>query len=45
MDVQVEEHVKVIGLFMNSSFKVVVSVMYFGEWHGEHVCKMWEHVQ
>lgn len=43
MDVQVEKHVKAIHLFMNSSFKVVISMMYFGEWHGEHVCKMWEH--
>lgn len=46
MDVQVEKHVKTIGLFMNSAlFKVVVSMMYFGEWHCRHLYKMWEHVQ
>ncbi len=45
MDVQVEKHVKTIGLFINNSFKVVVNMMYFGEWHGGHVCKMSKHVQ
>jgi hypothetical protein len=45
MDVQVEKHVKTIGLFINNSFKVVVSMIYFGEWHGGHVCKMCKHVQ
>jgi hypothetical protein len=40
MHVPAQVHLKMAGVFMIKSFKVVPSLMSLWEWLGGHVCKM-----